>query len=70
MGKRELARGDVPQGQIPMYIRTHATPNEMHPPDGLPDQHVPRVGLNAPDVFQFYLQLLSTNHWRRSSEDR
>ena len=34
MGKRQLARGNVQHGQIPMYIGTHATQNGMHPATG------------------------------------
>ena len=31
MGQRQLARGNVGHGQIPMYIGTHATQYGMHP---------------------------------------
>ena len=31
LGKRELARGNIPHGQFPMYIGAHVTQNAMHP---------------------------------------
>ena len=54
MGKRQLARGNVQHGQIPMYIGTHATPNGMHLPNG--PRHRDYGKVNTRSTIPFFSQ--------------